>query len=159
MADRLLELSRLEPTDHVLDIDTGTGLVALRASSCLPSGRVIGIDHSPGMLEQARAKARRRGIGDAVSFRQMDAERLEFSDGSFDVVLSLYALLHFHEPLVALREMHRVLRPGGRIVIGVGRGPSLLSWNAVIEGVKRMRDLVGAARGRLLTACSRGPWG
>ena len=75
----------------------------------------------------------------------MDAERLEFSDGSFDVVLSLYALLHFHEPLVALREMHRVLRPGGRIVIGVGRGPSLLSWNAVIEGVKRMRDLVGAA--------------
>ena len=158
MADRLLELSHLEPTDHVLDIDTGTGLVALRASSCLPSGRVIGIDHSPGMLG-ARAKARRRGIGNAVSFRQMDAERLEFSDGSFDVVLSLYALLHFHEPLVALREMHRVLRPGGRIVIGVGRGPSLLSWNAVIEGVKRMRDLVGAARGRLLTACSRGPWG
>ena len=111
------------------------------------------------MLGRPALRPGAAAVGNAVSFRQMDAERLEFSDGSFDVVLSLYALLHFHEPLVALREMHRVLRPGGRIVIGVGRGPSLLSWNAVIEGVKRMRDLVGAARGRLLTACSRGPWG
>ena len=152
MAVRLVELSRLEPTDHVLDIGTGTGLVALRASSYITGGRVIGIDHSPGMLEQARAKTARRGMGDAVSFRQMDAERLDFSDRSFDVVLSLYALLHFHEPLAALREMHRVLRPGGRIVIGVGQGPSLLSGNAVMEGARRMCDLIGAARGRLLTA-------
>jgi SAM-dependent methyltransferase len=152
MADRLVELSHLEPTDQVLDIGTGTGLVALRASSYINGGRVIGIDHSPGMLEQARAKTARRGIVDAVSFRQMDAEQLEFCDQSFDVILSLYALLHFHEPLVALREMHRVLRPGGRIVIGVGRGPRLLSGSAVMEGAWHMRDLIDAARGRLLTA-------
>jgi SAM-dependent methyltransferase len=114
-------------------------------------GRVVGIDHSPGMLDQARAKAGQPS-SDVLSFRQMDAERLEFPDGSFDVVLSLFALLHFPEPLDAIREMHRVLRPGGRIVVGVGEGPSLLSLSAIAQAARRAGDLVASACGRLLTA-------
>jgi SAM-dependent methyltransferase len=148
MAIRMIDLARLQPQDRVLDIGTGTGLVALRAASHVAHGLVIGIDHSPGMLKQARANAGRCG----VSFRRMDAEHLRFPDHYFDVVLSLYALLHFPEPLAALREMYRVLRPGGRVVIGVGKGASLLSWDGVVQGVRRVRDLIAAARGRLLTA-------
>lgn len=152
LAVKMLELTQLKPADRVLDVGTGTGLVALRAVPFLTGGTIIGIDHSSGMLEQASAKARRSGLSDVVSFRQMDAEQLEFPERSFDVVLSLYALLHFPEPLLALRMMHRVLRPGGRIVIGVGTGPGLFSWDGLVQSTRRAADLVAAARGRLLTA-------
>lgn len=149
---KMLALAQLRPRDRVLDVGTGTGLVALGAAPLAGEGKIIGIDHSQGMLEQAAAKARQAGVGDVVSFRKMDAEQLEFCDGSFDVILSLFALLHFPEPLRALQQMHRVLRPGGRVVIGVGSGPSLCSWNGVVQGVRRTAEFVAAARGRMLTA-------
>ena len=122
IAMRMIELAQLKPSDCILDVGTGTGLVALRVARLLAGGRVIGIDHSRGMIGQACAKTSRLGLGEVVAFRQMDAERLEFPDQSFDVVLSLYALFHFPDPLRALGEMHRVLRPGGHIVIGVEAG-------------------------------------
>src|SRR5438128_2478767 len=95
LAARILDLAQLHATDHVLDVGTGTGLVALRAGGLAQNGRVVGIDHSSGMLEQAAAKAQRSGLSDVIRFRPMDAEQLEFPDHSFDVVLSLYALFHF----------------------------------------------------------------
>jgi ubiquinone/menaquinone biosynthesis C-methylase UbiE len=152
LAARILELAGLQPSDHVLDVGTGTGLVALRAGALAQNGRVIGIDHSAGMLEQGSAKARQSGLGDAVIFRQMDAEQLEFPDRSFDVVLSLYALFHFPNLRAAVKEMHRVLRPGGRVVIGVGAGPSLFSWNSIPEAIRAASERVAAVRGRLLIA-------
>jgi ubiquinone/menaquinone biosynthesis C-methylase UbiE len=153
LATRMLELAQLRANDHVLDVGTGTGLVALRAGSLAKDGCVIGIDHSSGMLEQASGKARRSRLGDVVTFQRMDAEHLEFPDQSFDVVLSLYALFHFPEPLVAIREMHRVLRTGGKVVIGVGSGPNLCSWSGVVEGVTLASQFVTATRGRrVLTA-------
>jgi ubiquinone/menaquinone biosynthesis C-methylase UbiE len=152
LASRILDLAQPKATDHVLDVGTGAGLVALRAGALAADGRVVGIDHSSGMLEQASAKAGQSGLSDLVIFRRMDAEQLEFPDRSFDVVLSLYALFHFPDPLAAVREMHRVLRPGGRVVIGVGSGPSLFSWNGVVQGARTAPQLVAAARGRLLTA-------
>jgi len=153
LASALLALARLTPADQVLDVGTGTGPVALRAAPLLTAGGiVVGIDHSTGMLARASAKARQSGLSDRVSFQLMDAENLGFASCSFDKVLSLYALLHFPQPLRALRDMHRVLRPGGRVVIGVGCGPNLLSWNGIIRSAMRIADLVAAMRGRLLTA-------
>ena len=151
-AMRMMELAQLKPSNCILDVGTGTGLVALGAARLLNGGRVIGIDHSPKMIEQACANAQRAGLGEVATFRQSDAEQLDFSDQSFDIVLSLYALFHFPDPLRALREMHRVLRPGGRVVIGVGSGPTLLSRRGIRQGAQRVADLVAAARGRLLTA-------
>ena len=148
----LLDLAQLRAADQALDVGSGTGLVALRAASAVRHGRVIGIDHSPGMLEQATRKALQSGLADVATFRVMDAERLEFPDQTFDVVLSLYALFHFPQPLVAIREMYRVLRPGGRLVIGVGAGPDLFSWSAVAEAARRTLELGAVARGRLLVA-------
>jgi ubiquinone/menaquinone biosynthesis C-methylase UbiE len=152
LALRMLEFAQLQAGDRVLDVGTGTGLVALRAGSFAKNGRIIGIDHSLGMLEQASAKAQRSRLGDVVTFQRMDAEQLEFPDKSFDAVLSLYALFHFPEPLAAIREMHRVLRTGGKVVIGVGSGPNLCSWSGVVQGVTLASQLVAAATGRLLTA-------
>lgn len=149
---KMLALARLQPRDRVLDVGTGTGLVALGAAPLVARGKIVGIDHSQGMLKHAAAKARQADVSDIVSFQKMDAEHLEFCDGCFDVILSLFALLHFPEPLQALRQMHRVLRPGGRMVIGVGSGPSLFSWNGIVQGARLAARLVATARGRLLTA-------
>ena len=123
LAMRMIEFAQVRANEHVLDVGTGTGLVALRAGSFAKNGRVIGIDHSSGMLEQASAKAQRSRLTDVVTFQQMDAEQLKFPDQCFDAVLSLYALFHFPEPLVAIREMHRVV-PEGRE--GLGRIPGWL---------------------------------
>jgi ubiquinone/menaquinone biosynthesis C-methylase UbiE len=152
LAMRMLEFAQLQARDRVLDVGTGTGLVALRAGSLARSGGVIGIDHSSGMLEQASAKAQRSRLGDIVTFQRMDAEQLNFPDQCFDAVLSLYALFHFPEPAVAIREMHRVLRTGGKVVIGVGSSPHPCSWSGVVQGVTLASQLIATARGRLLTA-------
>lgn len=150
VADRMLSLASLRPRDHVLDAGTGTGLVALRAARLVPEGKVIGIDHSAGMLETANRKAADRRI--AATFRQMDAEALQFADATFDAVLSLFMLYHLPNPLAALQEFHRVLRPGGRIVLGVGRGPDLFSRAGLIQAGRRIEQAVATMRGRLLLA-------
>jgi ubiquinone/menaquinone biosynthesis C-methylase UbiE len=148
LARRMVSLAALREGDRVLDVGTGTGIVALEAvARVLPGGSVLGIDLSEGMLETARTRA----VAGA-EFRRMDAEALDLEDGSFDVVLSLFALLHFPDPLRALREMHRVLRPGGRLVIAVGSGPPLVSLDGFRAGLRRVAGIGRKLLGRELTA-------
>jgi ubiquinone/menaquinone biosynthesis C-methylase UbiE len=113
---------------------------------------VAGIDHSAGMLAQATAKAAQRGLTARTEFHKMDAEALAFPDGSFDAVVSLFVLLHLPDPGAAVREMHRVLTPGGRLVIGVGSGPSLFTPQGVSAAVNTVLARIAEARGRLLAS-------
>ena len=113
-ARRLLELAELGEGQQVLDLATGTGLVAGTAAQMVgPSGRVIGVDIAPQMLEQARAKF---GAMGNLEFRLGDAEQLEFPAAQFDRVLCASSLFFMPDMLAVLRECKRVLKPTGRLV-------------------------------------------
>jgi O-methyltransferase/aklanonic acid methyltransferase len=150
---QLVQLAELAGARRVLDIGTGTGVVALAAAARVgPEGKVVGIDLSEGMLAMAREQAARAGREDRLAFRRMDAEALELADQSFDAILSLFALFHFPDPLRVLREIFRVLAPGGRLVLAVGSGAPLLSLAGLAHRLRRIPGVWLRLRGKRLTA-------
>jgi demethylmenaquinone methyltransferase/2-methoxy-6-polyprenyl-1,4-benzoquinol methylase len=100
----------------ILDVATGTGDFAL-ASLRLGPERVVGVDIAEKMLAVGREKLRRRGVQDRVTFELGDAERLAFSDGTFDAAIVAFGVRNFENLNQGLREMRRVLNPRGRVVI------------------------------------------
>ncbi len=112
------------PGMRVLDVAAGSGQPALTiASRIQPGGTLLGIDFSPEMRAVAERRAREAGATN-VSFRTMDAEQLELPDASFDAVTCAYGIIFFPDAQRALSEMRRVLKPGGRIALGVWDEPS-----------------------------------
>lgn len=111
-AEALVREVSLPTAGAVLDVATGTGKVALAAARVAgPGSRVVGVDLSSGMLAQARRKTGNL----PVEFHEMDAEELQFPDDTFDVVVCGFAVFFFPNMIQAIREMRRVLRPGGRV--------------------------------------------
>jgi ubiquinone/menaquinone biosynthesis C-methylase UbiE len=116
VAARLVELAAPKKGEHVLDVATGTGLVAHLVAAKVVPGSVIGIDLSDRMLSIARAKQ-----GKNTQFVGMAAERLVFRPETFDVVTMGEALAYLSDPNDALEEANRVLRPGGRLAVSCQR--------------------------------------
>jgi SAM-dependent methyltransferase len=105
---------RIGPGDRVLDVACGTGVLACAALDRVGlQGAVAGLDANPDMLSVARRKATR------VEWREGKAESLPYADASFDAVASQFGLMFFDDRAAALREMMRVLRPGGRMAVAV----------------------------------------
>jgi SAM-dependent methyltransferase len=123
-------LAYLRPGMRVLDCGCGPGSITVGLAQAVAPGDVIGIDVEPAQVERARALAAERGI-ENVRFERGDIYRLPFPDGSFDAVFEHALLVHLREPLAALREMRRVLAPGGLVgardpVIDRVEGPPLV---------------------------------
>ena len=153
IAERMANLAALKPSDHVLDVGTGTGVVALEAARRLSTmGSVSAIDLSAGMLATAERLAALDAAGKRIAWRNMDAEALAFEDAHFDVVLSLFALLHFPNPLAALREMQRVLKPGGQLILALGSRPPLFSPAGLLHALQVLPQLVRRRLGWELAA-------
>lgn len=122
------------PGQHALDVASGTGLVTMAVAE-RGVGQVTGLDQSEAMLSGARRKLARRPERQAsVSFVQGEAEHLPFADGEFDVVTFTYLLRYVDDRLATMRELARVLKPGGRIGMvefGVPSQPVLRAlWRA-----------------------------
>jgi len=103
---------RLKGTERVLDVGCGTGELLARLAAKYPSARLAGLDPVPEMLEVAKGKLR-----PGVDFRVGWANELPWPENSFDVVVSCNMFHYIIHPVEAVREMERVLRPGGSIVI------------------------------------------
>ncbi len=115
--ERAADRALLEPGDSALDLCCGTGDLTLELSKrVVPGGRVIGADFSERMLDLARAKAGGRGV-DAVSFEWADALELPYDDGEFDAVTVGFGVRNLADLAAGIREIGRVLKPGGRLVI------------------------------------------
>ncbi len=116
VAARLVDLAAPKKNEHVLDVGTGTGLVAHLVAPKVSPGTVLGIDLSDKMLAIARLKKDKN-----VQFVGMAAEHLVFRPESFDLVTMGEALTYFADPTTALEEAHRVLRTGGRLAVSCQR--------------------------------------
>ena len=117
MTEAIVDEAKVEPGTHVLDIACGTGEPAISIASLLDgSGRVVGVDISPEPLKLAEERARQRNLTN-IAFQLGDAHQLPFPDQSFDRISSRLGVMFFSDLPKALREMHRVLRPGGRIAL------------------------------------------
>lgn len=115
VADELLTAATLQPGERVLDVGCGTGLIARRAATAVgESGTVAGVDVAPDMIELARTIP---VDGAPTEWHVGDAAALPFPDDSFDVVLCQMTLMFVPDRQVAVDEIHRVLTPGGRVVI------------------------------------------
>jgi ubiquinone/menaquinone biosynthesis C-methylase UbiE len=126
-AARLVRFAGVQPDDRVLDIGTGSGLVAIIAAQ--QGARATGIDPTLALLAKAKENA---ALADCryIEWREGAAESLPFPDASFDIVLSQYAHMFSPQPEAAAREMLRVLKPGGRIAFAAwtpdGLAPRLM---------------------------------
>lgn len=105
-------LPHIRPGMRLLDVGAGPGSITLDLAAVVAPGEAVGIDIEPQQVERARALAAERGVPNA-RFEVADAYALPFPDGSFDVVFAHAVLIHLRDPLAALREFRRVLRPGG----------------------------------------------
>ncbi len=105
--------SGLQPS-AILDVGCGTGRLLFRARATFPKAQVVGIDLSPGMIEQARSKVPADG---AMRFETAGVEQLPFADGSFDLVLSTISFHHWADRAAGLREVSRVLRRAGVFIL------------------------------------------
>ena len=104
---------RLERRDRVLEVGVGTGInTSLYPVDC----SVVGIDLSGSMLEKARERVWRKGLRN-VRLQEMDAAQMTFADDTFDIVYAPYLISVVPDPVSVTREMRRVCKPGGRIII------------------------------------------
>lgn len=108
-------LQELAPK-KILDIATGTGDFAIESLKLNPE-QVIGVDISEGMLDVGRVKMKKKGLDHVISLESGDSENLRFTDNNFDAVIVAFGVRNFENLELGLKEMNRVLRPGGKAVI------------------------------------------
>ena len=106
--------AQLPPRTRILDVGTGPGTVPIDLATAAPQLTIVGLDLSAPMIEHATAAARSAGCEDRVTFVATDAGDMPFPDGSFDLVVSSMSQHHWSDVPAVVREIHRVLRPGGR---------------------------------------------
>ena len=125
LAREALRLVRLEPGERFLDVAAGPGGLALPAARL--GAEVLATDWSPAMIERFRARVRDEGLRDAEG-RVMDCHALDLPDDSFDVTGSLFGVMLVPDQERALREMARVTKPGGRVLVITYGAPAELEF-------------------------------
>ena len=126
-------LGSLLQSMHILDVGCGPGTITVDLAVLVPEGQVIGVENSPEVLESARALAAERGLKN-VHFETGDIHALDFPDNTFDVAHAHQVLQHVGDPVQALREMRRVVKPGG-LVAARDSDFSIMTWYPQSDGL------------------------
>jgi demethylmenaquinone methyltransferase/2-methoxy-6-polyprenyl-1,4-benzoquinol methylase len=153
---RAVRALALGPAPRVLDVATGTADLAIFAARTYKDARVLGVDTSPKMLEVGRAKLKEQGLEPRVELRLGDAQCLHEPGATFDGAMIAFGIRNVPDRAQALREMARVVRPGGRVVVleladpEPGRFKALARWHihsvvptigAILSGAPEYRYL------------------
>lgn len=137
---------------NILDVATGTADVAIALAKAMPSARIAGIDLSPQMIAVGCEKVNREGLSDRIALQQADCLALPYDDNTFDAVTVAYGVRNFSHLADGYREMLRVLRPGGRLVVVELSEPS----SAIVRPFYRLYSgAVIPLAGRLISHDSR----
>lgn len=137
VSDAIVEAVHARPGMHILDLASGSGQPAISlAKAVAPGGRVTATDMSPGMLEIAQECAALEGAAN-MAFRPAAAEALPFSDGEFDGVTCRFGVMFFPNPVQALRECWRVLKPGGRAAFVAWGAPDQPLFSSTVGVLKK----------------------
>ena len=133
----LVALAAPQPTDTVLDVATGAGHTALAFAPHV--SQVVAYDLTEPMLAETAKNAANRGLTN-VTTRQGPAEKLPFADARFDIVTVRLASHHFADNAAAVREMARVAKPGGRVVVVDNYGPEDEELDTQLQNIEKLGD-------------------
>ena len=135
--EKLLEMANLQPGERLIDIACGTGLVSFPAAEKVrPTGFVLATDISDEMVKICAETAIEKKISN-IQFKRMDAEELDVQDEQYNVALCALGLMYVPDPIKALKEMYRVIRPGGRAVAAVWGQRDHCGWAEIFEIVDK----------------------
>jgi demethylmenaquinone methyltransferase / 2-methoxy-6-polyprenyl-1,4-benzoquinol methylase len=130
-------VSRIPPeAARVLDVASGTAAVAIELVRTSPARTVVGVDQSPEMLAAGRERVAHAGLSERIELREARAESLPFRDGEFDAVSFTYLLRYVDDVPATLRELARVVRPGGTVAMlefGLPRGVWRPLWELYVR--------------------------
>jgi SAM-dependent methyltransferase len=151
----IVALLPLDPGSRVLDVASGDGCYSIWMAE--RAGQVAGIDLSPAYLDLARRNAAATPHASRIAFERADVESLPFASGSFDLAWCAQSLFSLPEPLAVLREMVRVIRPGGHVAIleSDTLHQLLLPWPAELELAVRQAQLATLAAERASSATDK----
>ena len=135
---------------QVLDVATGTAAVAIELAQRVPERHVVGVDQSPEMLATGRDRVTRAGLASRIELREGRAEELPFETASFDALTFTYLLRYVDDPAAQMRELARVVRPGGVVAMlefGLPRGVWRPLWELYVRWVLPAGGFVTGGRG------------
>lgn len=114
-----VELLDIQPTDRVLDIGFGGGVTIEKMLETIDTGKIYGVDFTQVMVAQAKRKFKDSIESDQVSIEFADVRQLPFDDNTFDKICTVNTIYFWEDPLASLREIKRVMKSSGRLVIGI----------------------------------------
>jgi demethylmenaquinone methyltransferase/2-methoxy-6-polyprenyl-1,4-benzoquinol methylase len=159
-------VSRVPPdARRVIDVASGTAAVAIELALAEPDRSVLGVDQSPEMLAAGRARIEQRGLGDCIELREGRAESLPFGEAEFDALTFTYLLRYVDDVPATMRELVRVVRPGGTVAMlefGLPQGVWRPLWELYVRAVLPAAGAIVSPGwsdvGRFLGPSIRGFW-